>query len=371
MRESLRRLREQGCEVQVIAPSWKGLRSHAIDGMPVHRFRYAPASLEILTHDEGAPSKLAKRPWMQLLAIPYILLGAWMTMRICWKWRPTVIHAHWPFPHALLALPSKWLFGIPLVLNFHGAELLLTRKHRWLPPVFRFLIGHSDAILANSSFTAAKIRQMKPCQVELSPYGTTLSATPPAVKIASKPFVALFVGRHIERKGIDVLIHAAALLDPQKYQVRIVGHGDLTESLQTLARQVAPQQVVFTGKLSSEELAREYADAGAFVLPAVIDSKGDTEGLGVVLIEAAEMGLPLVASDVGGIPDVVQNETSGLLVPPKNCVALANAIQRLVEEPGLSEKLCAGAHRQIAECFSWSKIIDQQKQLYVRLGLRR
>ena len=74
MRETHRRLADQGHNVTVLAPSFKGLTSHQIDGIDVVRFRYAPAAFETLTHEEGATHKVRK-PWMQLLAIPYIIMG--------------------------------------------------------------------------------------------------------------------------------------------------------------------------------------------------------------------------------------------------------------------------------------------------------
>jgi glycosyltransferase involved in cell wall biosynthesis len=373
MRESHRRLLGAGVEIEVLAPSWKGLKSHFIDQVPVRRFRYAPASLEILTHDEGAPTKLAKRPWMQLLAIPYILVGFFLCFWICLRRRPHVIHAHWPFPHGLIALAGKWFFGVPVVLNFHGAELLLVRKHPWVKHVLSFLLGRADSVLANSSFTAAKIEAIRKVPVVLSPYGTTIperSAEPVSRGLQASPFVALFVGRHIERKGLSVLIQAAAKLDPLLYQIRIVGHGDLSESLQAQVRELGLAHVIFTGKLTQDELAQEYQKANCFVMPSIVDSRGDTEGLGVVLIEAAELGLPLVASNVGGIPDVVVDGETGLLVPQKDPQALCDALIRLAQESGLATRLVEGAKRRIAENFSWDGIIARQVDLYVRLGLR-
>ena len=141
LRTSISHLKKAGVEIQVLAPSYKGLKSHDIDGTHVNRFRYAPANWEILTHEEGAPSKMASKPWLQLLAIPYIINGFFQCLRICRKWRPDVIHAHWPFPHAYIALGAAKLFKIPLVLNFHGAELLLIRKKKWVKPLLKFAIG--------------------------------------------------------------------------------------------------------------------------------------------------------------------------------------------------------------------------------------
>ena len=127
-------------------------------------------------------------------------------------------------------------------------------------------------------------------------------------------------------------------------------------------------EIIFTGKLSPEALANEYKTANVFTLPAIVDSKGDTEGLGVVLIEAMELGLPVVASDVGGIPDVVVDGESGILVPEKDPQALANAYKRLESDPALVQQLLEGSRRRIAECFTWDGIVARQIETYNRVA---
>lgn len=383
LRASIAHLRKAGVEVQVLAPTYKGLKSHEIDGVKVNRFRYAPKDWEMLTHEEGAPSKMASKPWLQLLAIPYIISGFFRCLSLCRKWKPDVIHAHWPFPHAYIALGAAKLFRIPLVLNFHGAELLLIRKKKWVRPLLKFAIGQAQASFANSSFTAGKIKALRNVEVEWSPYGTTLGSDEIgtkdercagdercAVHPVNGKFKILFVGRHIERKGICYLIEAAKYLPADQFEIRIVGVGDLTEELKKQAADLDERcagmhcDIIFTGKLSPADLEAEYRNANVFTLPAIVDHKGDTEGLGVVLIEAMELNLPIVASNVGGIPDVVVDNVSGLLVPEKNPEALANAFKRLATDPALVQQLLAGSRKRIAECFTWDGIIERQIVVY-------
>lgn len=368
LRKSVATLKESGVEVEVMAPAYKGLKSHEIDGIPVHRFRYATKDLEILTHDEGAPTKIAKNPLMQLLAVPYCVSGFFLCLKLAREKKFDVIHAHWPFPHALIALGACKLFRIPLVLNFHGAELLLIRKKKWIRPIMKFIIRQAKAVFANSHFTASKIRELVPVSVEWSPYGSPLaSGKIPPVHARNGRYKILFVGRHIERKGIEYLIHAGAKLDPKRFEIRIVGKGNLTESLKALAKKISPENVTFTGPLSPDELRSEYQTANCFVLPAIVDSKGDTEGLGVVLIEAMQYGLPVISTEVGGIPDAVVNGETGILVPEKNSEALASAIEKLEQNPELEAELLKGAERRIAECFDWKKIAERQIEIYRRV----
>jgi glycosyltransferase involved in cell wall biosynthesis len=372
LRASLRELKRGGCRVAVVAPSHRGIKSHVIDGVPVHRFRYAPASLEFLTHDEGAPSKIARNPFLQLLAIPYIISGSIKTLCLCFKLKPGILHVHWPFPHAFMAYFTKiFRRKTPIVLNFHGAELLLAKKKKWIRPILKMFIKRADLIITNSSFTAKKVAEIYNREVEILPYGTTLNTRDGALSQrpdrAGGKFRVLFVGRHIERKGIEYLIRAAAMLDPEKFEIRIVGHGDLTQKLKEQASKEAPDLVIFLGKLSKEELEKEYETAGCFILPAIVDSKGDTEGLGVVLIEAAEYGLPIIASGVGGIVDVIKDNETGLLVNEKSPEELAEAIQRLYNDDKLCLALVENCKRRVHDYFSWDKIIAKQIGLYEEL----
>ena len=403
LRASIAHLKKAGVDVQLLVPAYKGLKSHEIDGVKVNRFRYATANMEHLTGEEGAPSKIANNPLLQLLAVPYIISGFFMCLSICRKWKPDILHVHWPFPHAFIALGAAKLFRIPMVLNFHGAELLLMRKKKWVRPFLKFAISQAKAVFANSSFTAGKIKALRNVDVEWSPYGTTLGKADNLVSAHSitDKFKILFVGRHIERKGICYLIEAAKYLPADQFEIRIVGAGNLTEKLKAQAVEInhsnreteanlpfschsehsiedakskdldfSPAPIVFTGKLSPADLETEYRNANVFVLPAIVDSKGDTEGLGVVLIEAMELGLPIVASNVGGIPDVVVDGETGILVPEKDPRALADAFKRLAADSALTEGLLMGARKRIAECFSWDKIVERQIKVYERVMTR-
>ncbi|MCB9495887.1 MAG: glycosyltransferase family 4 protein [Fibrobacteria bacterium] len=359
LRTMLHHLSERGHESLVLAPAWRGLRSHGIDGIAVHRFRYAPASLEILTGEEGAPNKIARRPWMQLLAVPYILCGAWRAFQICRRERPDLLHVHWPFPHALCALPAAWLLGIPVVTHFYLAELLLRRKFPFVTPFLSLAVAMSRKVVAISRYTAGQVRSIRATDIAVIPYGgasTPSEAPPPPPE--GRP-VILFVGRHVERKGIPTLLQAMEHLRTEADLV-VCGHGDQTESLKVLARRSpAAARITFPGRVDAEQLSALYARCSVFCLPSVIDSRGDTEGLGTVPLEAYAHGKPVVCSDVGGIPDVVEDGRSGLLVPPGDAVALAEALDRILGNPELARSMGSYGQELIRGRFSWPRLAEE------------
>jgi glycosyltransferase involved in cell wall biosynthesis len=145
----------------------------------------------------------------------------------------------------------------------------------------------------------------------------------------------------------------------------IVGEGPERPKLEDAARRLGiADRVELRGRIPSSELQAAYARARAFVLPAVLDARGDTEGLGVVLLEAMNHATPVVASRVGGIPDIVEDGVSGLLVPPGDAAALAAALQRVLDSPDLARRLGEAGRRRLHERFSWEAITARWEAVY-------
>lgn len=370
--ETIQRLRVEGAEVEVLAPSYRGLASGEVDGVMVHRFRYAPRSMETLTHDQTTPDRIRERPWYLALVPGYVAAGTLAARALARDRGYDVIHVHWPLPHAVLGLAARRATGTPLVLSFHGVEITwASRQLRPFRPFLRHAIRRADAVTANSSYTADMIRALHDRQVERIPFGATVAApgrtarTPP-----SPPFELLFVGRLVERKGVQVLLEALAeLRSRHDVRLHIIGEGALRPVLEERARDLGLADVArFHGFVSNEELAARYESCDAFVLPAVVDAKGDVEGLGVVLVEALSHGRPVIASDAGGIPDIVRDGETGLLVPPGDAGALAAALSALVGDPELAARLGERGRDHVAREFAWPVIIRRLLALYERLA---
>jgi len=373
--ETIRRLGSAGIEVEVLAPAYRGLRSQVVEGIRVHRFRYAPRSWETITHDQTAPDRIRERPVFFGLVPSYVASGAASAARLTRTGRFDVVHAFWPVPHSVLGLAAKYAGGIPLVSTFFGVEVTWVRSQLpLLRPVLRALVRRSDAVTAISSYTAAALRDLVPsADPVLIPFGATVEVveqTPPRPAATGRPFTVLFVGRLVERKGVSVLLDAIQRLRPQRdVRLEIVGDGPLRHGLERHAAELDLGEAVrFRGLVDDEQLARRYVECDAFVLPAVIDSKGDTEGLGVVLLEALAHGRPVIASAVGGITDIVRDSETGLLVPAGEADALAAAIQRLVDSPALAQELANRGQRHVIENFSWTGITRRLVSLYTEVA---
>ena len=362
--ELLKRLQAAGHEVEVFTSSYRGAPDQVFAGITVHRFRYFPRRWESLTHEEAAPDRMRRSLLFRLMPACFVVAGMAAVWRLCRRTRYDVIHVHWPLPLALFGWAAQRARPARLVTTFYGVEL------RWVKGALPFLKGflawaarRSDRVVAISNYTASELRELVDVPIEVIPYTTSLPDVDQAPAAQDGTGPVLFVGRLVERKGVAHLIEAIARLEPAGPRLEIVGEA-LAQRLGVAGR------VVFRGKIPPDELQASYARAAVCVLPSVLDARGDTEGLGVVLLEAMNHGTPVIASRVGGIPDIVEDGVSGLLVPPGDAEALAAAVRRLRDDPALARGLGEAGRRRLREQFGWQAIVQRWLDLYAAVITR-
>ena len=170
----------------------------------------------------------------------------------------------------------------------------------------------------------------------------------------AKPPLVLAVARLVEKKGLDDLIRACALLRSRRrvFRCRIVGSGVLRDRLESLIRQEYLDKLVsLEGEADQDEVLYWYRQAKVLVSPCVVTSDGDRDGIPNALVEAAACGVPVVSTRVSGIPELVKHGRTGLLVPPRDPLALADAIDALLQSSQLREELRVGARRHVEAAF--------------------
>jgi len=376
--ETIRRLAARGVAVEVLAPAYRGLASQTIDGVRVHRFRYAPRGWETLTHDQTAPDRIRERPWFLGLVPGYVAAGSRAAAKLARDGGFDVVHAFWPIPQGLLGLHAKRRSGLPLVSTFFGVELTwMERQFPFLAPLLRRIVRGSDAVTAISTYTADRLRKQVPgVDPAIIPFGAAVDAPaepPPYTYDGARAFELLFVGRLVERKGVHLLLDALASLPAERRALlHVVGDGPDRAKLEEQARRLElGGRAIFHGFVSKEELQRRLETCDAFVLPAVVDAKGDTEGLGVVLIEAMSYARPVIASAAGGIVDIVRDRRNGLLVPPGDAPALAAAIAGMMDDPARAREFGLNGREDVAANFSWDVIADRLAEIYRDVSRRR
>ena len=365
--ELLKRLRAAGYDIAVFTSAYRGIGDHVFAGIPVYRFRYFLRRWENLTHEETAPDRMRRSLLYRLLPFAFVVAGMVSIRRHCRRHRYDVIHVHWPFPLALLGWAAQRARPARLVTTFYGAELRWV-KGSSLPFARRFLAWaarRSDRVVAISSYTAAEVRELADIPIEVIPYTTSLPAPGAAPVARDGTGPVLFVGRLVERKGVANLVEALARLGPGGPRLEVIGDGPERPALEALARQLGlGDRATFRGKVPARELQECYARAAVCVLPSVTDARGDTEGLGVVLLEAMNWGTPVIASRIGGIPDIVEDGVSGLLVPPGDPEALAAALRRILGDRALARRLGEAGRERLRERFSWEAITRRWEAVY-------
>jgi glycosyltransferase involved in cell wall biosynthesis len=194
-------------------------------------------------------------------------------------------------------------------------------------------------------------------------------AAPPSRSSLPDPGSLLFVGRLVERKGCEYAIRAVAQLRDagRKAKLVVVGDGPERGALESLAGSLdVAGSVEFAGMLPSSAVAGRYTAASVLLMPAVTDWKGEQEGFGMVIVEAMRHGLPVIATDSGGITDIVRDGVNGLLVPERDAGAIARAVTRLLDDPRLATRLGQAAAADVADRFAPARIARTFESVYTR-----
>jgi glycosyltransferase involved in cell wall biosynthesis len=173
--------------------------------------------------------------------------------------------------------------------------------------------------------------------------------------------LVLALGRLVEKKGFRYLLEAAARVPG--LHVALAGEGDLDQELRRQAKE-AGASVTFTGFLDRDGVARALAAADVVAVPSVTDRAGNVDGLPNTLLEALGAGRAVVASRVAGIPEVVEDGVTGLLVPPEDPPALAEALRRLAADPDLRRTLGERARQTAGLRYSWAAAAQRFEECY-------
>jgi alpha-maltose-1-phosphate synthase len=296
-----------------------------------------------------------------------------------------LVHSHTWYANLAGHLASM-LYGIPHVMTMHSLEPLRPWKAEQLGGGYalsswaeRVAATSAAAVVAVSDGMRADVLTAYPgipterLRVIRNGIDTSEYAPDPATDVleqhgiaAGRPYV-IFVGRVTRQKGLPVLLRAAAALDPSVQLVLCAGAPDTQELAAEVSGLVAGLQAARSGvfwipeMLPKASVIQLLSHALAFVCPSVY------EPLGIVNLEAMACGTAVVASRVGGIPEVVSDGVTGLLVPPDDPAALAAALNELIRDPARAARYGqAGRDRAVAE-FSWQTVAAETAALYAEL----
>lgn len=278
--------------------------------------------------------------------------------------KPEVVHAVME-SYAGLAL---WLYKIfggrrKTILTLQSGDLDMPEKVKTIPPfVWRGIHSSPDLVVGISAALANRAKRLGARETMVVPNGVDLKHLAD-LKIDERiSHRVVTVARLSPEKGLTYLIAGLPFVVekfPDAHLV-IVGGGILKDALAEQARALnISNHITFTGALSNQEAMQEVAKSAVFVLASL------GEGLGIVLLEAQALGVPVIGTNVGGIPDVIENDVTGFLAPVQNGQAIAEAVIKIFEDQDFANKLIRNAEARLAR-FDWQTIAEQYAEIYHR-----
>ena len=365
-------------EVYALAPHTAGAaQSETLEGIQVIRFPYFPEHKQSLAYGTGMMASLKSNPWAYM-QVPFFLFCQWMALRrTIRKYKIDIVNSHWMIPQGFIAslLPAR--LPCKQVLTIHAAGLFALRRLPLGKSMAQRIVRRSDLIYSVSSYNQQILEQLVRHKVDcqILPMGIdtdyyTNHPDPVALRNelglpAGK--IILYVGKLNEKKGVIYLLqafHAIAEDHPDCHLV-IVGTGLLEEALKRETQRLELEsRITFAGQQGKQAVRNYFQAADLVVVPSIIDSTGETEGLPVVLLESLASGKPVVATRVAGAPDVIVDGHNGFLAEPKNPGDLAEKMARALNADAASLSKNA---RDSVQKYDWEMIgKDYRKRI---LGL--
>ena len=377
-----RHLVRRGHSVTVVTPGDPSLaREDMFDGVRIVRF---PLELPAdLTYGRVAQSRVT---WLgrfaRLAVMANYLEAQYRAILAQARDGPVdVIHAHWAIPTGPAAVMAARKLGVPSIITMHGGDVYVNPEQgydfptRWyVRPALRWTLRHAGALTAiTEDCRQHALRAGAPAdRIRLVFNGTDLRRFSPAENgnrgdSRFGPHMIFACRQLFPRKGIRFLIEAAAQLKPRFPDLKVVLAGDGFErsDLVRLAEDLGMgPDVTFLGWVPNTELPPYYRAAALSVIPSL------EEGFGIPAAEAMGCEVAVVASDAGGLPEVVEDGVTGLVVPRGDSTALAQAIGSLLADPERRRAMGQAGRERALRLFDWDRSAEQFEQVYREVAAR-
>jgi len=270
-----------------------------------------------------------------------------------------LLHAHFGNIPATIAMMAARLTNIPFSFTAHASDIFTDRA------LLRTKMRAAAAVVTCSDYTARILESLCPeasNKVKRIYHGIDPAEFEPAVP--SEPLV-LAVGRMVEKKGFINLVRALGILQKRRRLVHaeLIGEGPLKEELLHEAWRVSAP-VVFLGEKPYDEVKRHLKRASVFVLPSVIAPDSDRDNIPNVLLEAAASRVPIVTTNTGGIPELIEHGKTGLIAYPNNPEELADRIAFVLDHPADAQALARAAEEHVRKRFSIHENVAQLRKLF-------
>ncbi len=373
-----------GHEVGLALPAHPRLRRGPRErGVELYPFRYAPGirRLQVWGYASSLSGDVGLKGAAYAAAPLALAASTVATARLVRHLRPDLIVAHWVIPNGPPAALVARLMGKPVVVSLHGSDVFLAERKAIIGRGARAAFRRAAAVTACSPDLAARAAGLgaEPIRTTTIPYGVDPARFRPATPeeraavrrelgLREGERLVLTGGRLVHKKGIDVAIDAfatAAVREAGPARLVVFGYGDLQADLAAQAtRRGLTDRVLFAGRIERDRMATLFGAADLFLLPSVHDHAGNVDGLPNTLLEAMASGVPIVASDVVGVPTVIDDGVHGLLMPERDADALGAAIATLLRDPARATTLGHAARARVERELTWPQIARRYLAVY-------
>jgi glycosyltransferase involved in cell wall biosynthesis len=377
----VRSVAAQGHEVHVLLPLHREWARPEREGsVHYHPYRYSPVS-SWTPWGFSASLEGGTRIRKPLYALaPFVVAAALRkASRLLADQSFDLINVHWVVPNGPIGARLASRRKLPLVVSLHGSDVSVSEQVGAIGRLTRRTFSRAAAVTAPSVDLLERARRLgATALLELIPYGADVEAlhadageakwVRSELGIPADATVVAAVGRFVRWKGFDHLIEAVAKAASSAPTLRLilVGDGDLRDELVARTRALRLDDVVrFTGMIDRRALPGYFAASDIVVVPSV-HHDGYVDGLPNVALEAMAAGKALVATQVGGLPQLIRNGENGVLVDEKDSDALAAALVRLAGDPGQRAQLGTAARQEIRERRSWDMVGRRFVEIYER-----
>jgi glycosyltransferase involved in cell wall biosynthesis len=353
-------LRDEGITVHVVAPAAPGLAQRdTIEGVTVERFRYAPRRFETLAYSGTMMTQVKESPAALAALGTLVTANAAAAFRAIGREHADLVHAHWWFPSGLAGAMAARVRGVPLVTTLHGSDIRAARAAPGAGVAFRYVLDSSAVVTAVSRWLAEEAAALAPGRVpRVAPMPVDPALFHPAAGERARDRL-LFVGKLNEQKGIAHLLRAMATMTSRPTLDIVVGPGSDEAPTRRLAAELGVDtQIRWHAMMPQGELAALYREVTALTAPMI------GEGLGLIAVEAALSGLPIVAANSGGLRDIVVHGETGTLVPPADPAALSYALDALLARPDQGASLGAAGRVSALAHFSPAAVARHYADVY-------
>jgi len=284
------------------------------------------------------------------------------------EFKPDILHAHFASSYGLIGSLTGFH---PIVISLWGSDIFdFPRRSSLNALIIKHNLKNADEITSTSITMAKEGAKYTSREIEVVPFGVDLNIFKPieVKKNFLKNSIVIGTVKALERKyGIDILIRAFALLKAKiqsdALELLIVGDGPERDNLKELSRELKVENsITFTGYVPHVDLPRYFNMMDIFVLLSRVE-----ESFGVVVVEAMACEKPVVVSNKGGLPEVVENGVTGFVVPAENPEAAASALETLIMNKDLRELMGKKGRERVAKLYNWEENVSKMIEIYKKL----